>query len=150
MLEWARLACLPFLLCSLMHHVCWTGPNLFMRSPMHHVCVFVYRVKSGMCSLMHRIYLEWGAQICFMCSLMHLVCSVCRRVPTSFCARQCTTSVVSPRGSKSVSVLTNAPRLCVCLKDPSLVLCSLMHHVCWIGPNLFSVLTNAPRLCVRL
>ena len=90
--------------------------------------------------------LSWMGPNLFLCSLMHLVCSVCRRVPTSSCARQCTTSVVSPGGSKSVLVLASAPNLCVCQKDPSLF-CA---HQCTTsvlgGPKSVSVLANAPRL----
>ena len=84
-----RLLCLPggsqpFFLCSLMHHVCWTGPNLFMCSPMHHVCVSVCRVQSDMCSLMHHFWLD-EAQICFLCSLAPRLC-VCLEGLTLFCA----------------------------------------------------------------
>ena len=116
-----RLLCLPGgshpVLCSPMHLVCWTGPNLFMCSPMHHVCVSVYRVQSGMCSLMHHFWLD-EAQICFLCSLMHLVFVSAWRVSTYFvltnaprlldwpksvsCAHQCTTSECLSTGSNLV------------------------------------------------
>ena len=47
--------------------------------------VSAWRVQSGMCSPMHRFYLEGPTSVC-LCSIVHLVCSVCRGVPTPMCS----------------------------------------------------------------
>ena len=48
---------------------------------------------------------------------------------------------------KSVSVLANAPRLCVRLQGPIWYVLSNAPHLFGVGgPNLFYVLANAPRL----
>ena len=90
------------------------------------------------------------------------------RVPTSFVLANAPRLLCLPGGSKSVSVLANAPRLlslpggsqpvlcspthhvcCVCLEDPNLFSCLLMHlvYMCLSeGSQFVFVLTNAPRL----
>ena len=127
----------------------------FLCSPMHHVCVSVYRVQSDMCSPMHRIYLEEGAQICFLCSLMHHVFVSAWRVSPYFvlsnaprlldwpksvsCALQCTTSECLSTGSNLVCAhycttsVWRGPKSVSSVfawRVPTFLLCSLMHLVC--------------------